>query len=557
MSRKKVSVIVPAFNVEQYLAQCLDSLVSQSLESIEVVVVNDGSSDETGSIADGYQLRYPDVVSVHHKPNGGLSDARNFGIDRATGEYIGFVDSDDWVAENMYELLLGAATDNEADVVACAAIEAIPHEGREKLIPLRELDNFGYSLQQRPHLLYSAHSYACNKLFKRELFTDSGIQFPVGQWFEDSATIYNVMSCANRVVGVDVPLYYYRRGHAGTITRSVDPRMFDSFKSCDSIVSWFTRSGIYHGEVPVAVERVARRHIVARFEQLWNAADRKFSWAYISEYFSYMDRMFPGWRTRYEATWKSAGMKGLAKRYRTAAWVYLHCPQQLRSMLEALGRLFRRVARALARRLVAPVRRRQFRSRGLSVFSMLDGALGSIGITYFADFGTMLGFIREGGFLRHDKDVDLGVIAAPCDRSRVRDVIEEAGARLWRQWILDGEVVEESYHLVGKSGAPLLKFDVNYYVTSATGTHTWLFYREPNRSYRPGERSTVRMSYGPISGVRKITIHGLQIPVPIEAERLLVEKYGSNWRAPDKQWRYWESPAAEKLDCVGYYVQHT
>ncbi|HEX7869299.1 MAG TPA: glycosyltransferase family 2 protein, partial [Chryseobacterium sp.] len=115
----KVSVIVPVYNVENYLAKCLDSLVNQTYQNLEILVVNDGSKDGSEEIIKQYSEQYSDKIKAFTKENGGLSDARNFGIDRATGDYFGFVDSDDYVAETMFEEMLGLTEKYDAEMVIC------------------------------------------------------------------------------------------------------------------------------------------------------------------------------------------------------------------------------------------------------------------------------------------------------------------------------------------------------------------------------------------------------------------------------------------------------
>ncbi|HBK60182.1 MAG TPA: glycosyltransferase family 2 protein, partial [Firmicutes bacterium] len=111
----KVSVIVPMYNVERYVRQCVDSLLAQTLDDIEIILVDDGSPDSCGKIADEYAVRYGNVKSVHRE-NGGLGPARNTGIENASGEYVGFIDSDDWVSPAMFRLLYEAAKQNDADI---------------------------------------------------------------------------------------------------------------------------------------------------------------------------------------------------------------------------------------------------------------------------------------------------------------------------------------------------------------------------------------------------------------------------------------------------------
>ena len=110
---KKISIIIPAYNVEKYIARCLDSLVHQTLQDIEVIVVNDGSTDSTGAIIDSYMEQYPDIVRGFTVQNGGAAEARNYGLQYVTGEFIGFVDSDDHVHPKMFELLYRAAQEKQ------------------------------------------------------------------------------------------------------------------------------------------------------------------------------------------------------------------------------------------------------------------------------------------------------------------------------------------------------------------------------------------------------------------------------------------------------------
>ena len=117
MKKNKVSVIVPVYNVEQYLEQCLKSLVNQTLESLQIIVVNDGSPDNSQDIIDGFIKKYPNKVFGYIKENGGLGDARNYGMQYAEGEYIAFVDSDDWVDEKMFELMYNFAESNRHQIV--------------------------------------------------------------------------------------------------------------------------------------------------------------------------------------------------------------------------------------------------------------------------------------------------------------------------------------------------------------------------------------------------------------------------------------------------------
>lgn len=130
---EKVSIIVPVYNVESYLDECLTSLVNQSLNDIKIIIVNDGSTDSSQKIIDKYALRYPEKIMALNKENGGLASARNFGLQYAQGEYVGFVDSDDYVDVNMYNEMYNLAIKNNADLVVCDLEYFFEYSNKDRL----------------------------------------------------------------------------------------------------------------------------------------------------------------------------------------------------------------------------------------------------------------------------------------------------------------------------------------------------------------------------------------------------------------------------------------
>ncbi len=200
------------------------------------------------------------------------------------------------------------------------------------------------------------------------------------------------------------------------------------------------------------------------------------------------------------------------------------------------------------------MKRRAIKNNGYRLIASLKDVFEAINVTYFADFGTLLGFVREGRLMSHDLDVDIGVITGDVSKEEVKIAMEKAGFRLYRQYIYNGDTVEDSYHFFdGKKGVKI-KFDINYYENGDDYSKTWLFYWNRNWKYKKkNERHIVEMTYSRIPGVKTIKIHGMDINIPINAEQLLEEKYGPNWRLKDKNWIYWESPAAKKLDDIGYF----
>lgn len=193
----KLSIIVPVYNVRDYLDKCISSILSQTFRDFELILVDDGSTDGSGEICDKY-AETDERIRVFHKTNGGLSSARNLGIRVSHGDFIGFCDSDDWVEPGMYKELMSAALNENADIAICR-LQRITSQGDI-------LDTIGYTnyctldnciatkeiLRDEP-----MPSYAVNKIYKKELF--NGIEYPLDRYFEDTATTYKLVSRANKV----------------------------------------------------------------------------------------------------------------------------------------------------------------------------------------------------------------------------------------------------------------------------------------------------------------------------------------------------------------------
>ncbi len=211
----KVSVIVPVYNVEPYLRQCLDSIVSQTLKDIEIILIDDGSTDNSGKVCDEYKNR-DDRIKVIHKHNGGLSCARNDGIDASTAPYIMFVDSDDWVEPEFCETPYIIATDNKADLVLFS-YNKIFNSGRIKKTnaktpqgPLNEAEAMHYNV-----------FYACwIGLYHRKLFND--VRYPIGMIQEDVGTGHRLIHAARNIRYINSHLYNYRVRRKGSITTTWD-----------------------------------------------------------------------------------------------------------------------------------------------------------------------------------------------------------------------------------------------------------------------------------------------------------------------------------------------
>lgn len=208
MTNPLISIIVPCYKVEQYLSKCADSIVNQTYKNLEIFLVDDGSPDNTGRICDKYAAK-DKRIKVIHKENGGLSSARNVAIDIATGEYIVFVDSDDYVAPDYVETLYSLVKDGKAQIGVtwhrCFKEGTIPdpdtHEGKMVMVKGRDDALAGMFYQK----YFDNAAWA--KIYKRSLF--EGIRYPKGWLFEDLPTTYRLIMKADRVAFTKYMSYYY------------------------------------------------------------------------------------------------------------------------------------------------------------------------------------------------------------------------------------------------------------------------------------------------------------------------------------------------------------
>lgn len=195
MERKKISVIIPVYNVAPYLTRCLDSVVGQTYQNLEIILVDDGSTDGSGAICDGCASRDSRITVIHQK-NQGLSAARNAGLERMAGELVGFVDSDDWIEPDFYELLERKMEDTQADIVTTGYY----YTYRDKEIRCRmPAGSVTYLGQEGLRALSRGELYhvVWNKLYRRELF--AGLPFAEGRTYEDVLISYRLLLRAKRV----------------------------------------------------------------------------------------------------------------------------------------------------------------------------------------------------------------------------------------------------------------------------------------------------------------------------------------------------------------------
>ena len=231
-----ISVIVPIYNVEEYLPRCIESLISQTINNIEILLIDDGSTDNSGEICEKYSC-IDDRIRVFHKKNGGLSDARNYGLDKMNGDYVGFVDSDDYVSPDYLFVLYNIAKKGGAEVscVDCMIdgdLDIVNHDD----LHFRVIDN-----KEALNRCFTRRGFgisACMKLYRKELF--DSVRFPVGKLYEDADTIPYILAKTNQVAYTDYKLYFWLQRTDSIMHRSLMKRdlyWFDVFGKLYSFIN--------------------------------------------------------------------------------------------------------------------------------------------------------------------------------------------------------------------------------------------------------------------------------------------------------------------------------
>lgn len=251
MDDKKVSIIVPVYNVEKYLSKCIDSIINQTYKNIEIILIDDGSKDLSGDICDDYQKR-DDRIKVVHKQNGGLSSARNAGLDMMNGEFVGFIDSDDFIHPQMIEILLelackysldmavGATRDiQERDNVTYLSYDVEQETEKEKVElfdgqkALKKFSSYYYERiwMTAQHKLYSA------KIFEK-------IRFMEGKIYEDEYSFHHIINQCEKIGIIDIPLYFYYLSPQSILRSDFKESRFDLLDATLDRLSFFADKGI-------------------------------------------------------------------------------------------------------------------------------------------------------------------------------------------------------------------------------------------------------------------------------------------------------------------------
>ena len=295
-----VSVIVPFYNVEEYIEKCLETLVSQTLEDIEIIIVNDGSKDKSIEIVNKFLKTYPEKLVYLEKENGGLSDARNYAINYAKGEYIAFLDSDDYVEKDMYEKMYELAKKENSDMVECNFYWEYPNKIKEDI---------GVTYNGKNEMLEKIRVVAWNKLIKREILVNSKVYFPKGYCYEDVEFTYKLIPYIETVSFLKKPCVHYIQ-RQGSISNSQNERTKEIFDVLEHVIEYYKEKDIYEKykeELEYVYIRYAFCSSLLRIVKIENASLQK---ELLNLTWEKVNNTFPNWKKN-KILKKGKGLKNI------------------------------------------------------------------------------------------------------------------------------------------------------------------------------------------------------------------------------------------------------
>lgn len=282
----KVSIIVPIYNVEKYLERCINSLIGQTLDDIQIILVNDGSTDSSGKIAKEYAIKHQDKIMYLEKENGGLSDARNYGLPYATGEYIAFLDSDDYIDKEAYKAMYDKAKQENADYLECDFIWEYPNK-------LKEDKRVDY--KNKKEMLAFVRVVAWNKLIKREVIEKNKLEFPKGLRYEDVEFTYKLIPHLNKVSYIDKCFIHYTQ-RENSIANVQNARTSEIFTILDNVISYYKENEFYKEYEDELEYNYARYLLCSSLKRICKIQDKETRTRLINETWNKLNSEFPNWK---------------------------------------------------------------------------------------------------------------------------------------------------------------------------------------------------------------------------------------------------------------------
>ena len=237
-----ITVIVPVYNTAQYLSKCVDSILEQTWKNLEIFLVDDGSTDNSADIIKGYQQKYPAIIKGIFQENSGQGSARNSALDEMSGEYVSFVDSDDWIMPEMFAEMQANLNEASSDIVSCD-YQIVNEQGNAiQQHSCGYIAELGQNIKDNIALVFSLEPQVTSKLFKSYFFTEKKYRFPAKMWYEDLAILPSILSSCNRISKVPKCYYQYFK-REGTTTTTFTLKVLDGLLATSHIETLFKKEG--------------------------------------------------------------------------------------------------------------------------------------------------------------------------------------------------------------------------------------------------------------------------------------------------------------------------
>ena len=312
MINPKLSIIIPVYNVEKYLRRCLESVIKSTFQDFELIILNDGSNDGSEEVILDFKKNYSNYqekIVYIKKENSGVSDTRNIGIEKARGKYITFIDSDDYIQDNMLELMMNKIVELNFDIVACDTRLVYENSTREDIVSSGYNNDLFDKDEIRKSMLIQ-YPVMWNKIYKAEIV--KGLKFTTGVWYEDMEYLLKLYPRINSIGVVNTPLYNYLQ-RENSITYTYNDKLYDIINNMENVIAYYKENGLYD-EYKAELEYLYARYAFTTFpKRLAKCKDKKKYDRGIYFAFNKVKEYFPNYKKNKYLT--KTGTKGLYIKY--------------------------------------------------------------------------------------------------------------------------------------------------------------------------------------------------------------------------------------------------
>ena len=286
-----ISIVIPVYNTQEYIGKCFDSLLNQTYSDFEMILVNDGSTDNSEQVCLSY-VEKDTRIKLINKENGGLADTRNTGMASATGKYISFIDGDDYLEPDYLEKCISKLEETDADMVIFDVNQLHVSTGYTEVLTNPYDENNTYTLKENPEMITKILNAAWNKVYKLSLFKDNNIEYPKGFQYEDLGTTYRLLAKANKIAFVNKPLYNYLVDRPENLTSKFDKRTYNVMDMMDININFYKQLGIYD-EMKEELKYLGCVNILECLKKTRNSSDKQLCDDFIDASFKYIYEHWP------------------------------------------------------------------------------------------------------------------------------------------------------------------------------------------------------------------------------------------------------------------------